>query len=204
MLGSHNSLTFGNTKWYFRIFNIWAKCQSNSIFIQYNKGCRYFDFRIKLTDTGIQAAHGIVKYDTDIYYYLGLLDLWSTKEDPVYVRLVMEYNSIQSIQTEIEFEQIATKILATYKNIIYYGIYFKYSLNESHNLVGITDKNYNINLIPYKFKKINTVDKYSSVTGWKQIFLFPWLYAKLYNKKILNQYNNIIEDKNNVLLIDFV
>lgn len=204
MLGSHNSLTFGDTKWYLRLFNIWAKCQSNTIVKQSINGCRYFDLRFKIVgDSKLQVAHGSVNYDIDLYYILGWLNTVANSE-PVYVRVTMEYNSPQPIETEIKFKQIMTTILQTYSNITYCGIYYKYTLNEAHNLIGEVDKDNQINLVPSKLKKIKTVDKYSSVTGWKQIFLFPWLYAKLNNKKFIKQYNEVIEDSESVLLLDFI
>lgn len=69
-LASHNSLSFTKPrKWWEKLINFTAKCQSHDIQTQYIDGVRLFDIRLRRDwvscyshDYDAIAAHGLIEY----------------------------------------------------------------------------------------------------------------------------------------------
>mgnify|MGYP006916054866 CR=1 FL=1 len=124
------------------------------------------------------------------------LNDWSgTIDKPVFVRILLESNhkmKDQDLQEE-HFIYFCENIEKTFKNLIFFGGQRKYDWKTIYN---------------FKSKTPTITDRYSSTTSlfgnkgsWvaKLDDLWPWLYAKIYNKKNIKTFN-----EEGILLIDFV
>lgn len=206
MLGSHNSLSFLPCKWYMSLINIFAKCQSKSIIEQFNSGVRFFDFRLKVYPDGSYCyAHGLVEYNAGKHiihsfsYLMGLLKTLASKEDPIYFRVLLEYNECPDDYIHI-FHQLQNIIQRIYtenadkEKVIFCGAYNKWEWDYKTPIIPAYNDTY---------PKIT--NKYSSVLGWKRyLWCIPWIYAKLYNDKFKSQYADILDSRTDVLMLDFV
>lgn len=194
MLGSHNSWSFGPTKWYIPSFV--CRCQKLNIQEQYNAGVRLFDLRLRMSDYyhwGV--SHGSAFFKINFFEDLK----WLNEKGDCYVRIVLEYNKKPDFSSWIEnyFCEVCEFYELTFPKIKFFGGNRKWDWN-----------------IVYKFKNPDEplLDRYSSTTSLFKSdnkFLriiddwWPWLYAKLRNKKIVKEYNeNGPFDK--WLFIDFV
>lgn len=198
MIGSHDSMTYLPVKqWYYKPFKWMAKCQSKNLeeqFVDY--GVRLFDFRVRFDGTEPVMAHGPIVFKGDIRDYLEYLDLSAELGcENVYVRLLLESNKPMKDQEtqELLFQEFCEYCIHKYPNLTFFGGRRKYDWK-----------------IIYEFKddpQLN--DLYSSTTNifglskdhWtaKIDDLWPWLYAKLHNKKNYNKCNDA-----GILFIDFV
>lgn len=177
-IATHNSLSYAPVKqWYLKPFSWIAKCQSKSIDEQYKKGVRFFDIRLK----DHKVAHGIIKYSIVLQDTLKYLD---TKND-VIVRVLFEGGDEECFQSECELIE---------------------TLFPSIKFCGGWDRN-NRNRIVYKFKnpepeydnEYASYQQYKPDAKWYHRFwaIWPWLYAKLNNKKI--KFND-----NKYIMVDFI
>lgn len=200
MLGSHNSLSFAPPiKWWGKLFRFVGKCQSKNIQEQYTLGVRYFDIRIRFDKGDPVPAHGPMIFDCNIYEQLNnlLSVVKNDDKDPIYVRIILEYNRKQKNQDELD--DMFNKYCWILESCFGYRITF----------VGGRRK-YDWEVI-YEFgnKEPELEDKYSSTTN---IFgkltntildkiddWWPWLYAVTHNAKSYKHH-----DKSKVLFIDFV
>lgn len=206
ILGSHNTMTYlPPKKWWMWFGRFMAKCQKLDYKKQYDAGVRFFDFRIFIT-TDKQGfydptfSHGLIDFKSpnpeNILSYL------NTKGD-VYCRFIFEKGTEEEQKT---FEGFVRQWVNEYKNL---------------KIVQIKDKKTWKNLLPecVTHPNIQIVDCYASSNGsypqynklpgilrsksWSGLLiddLYPWIYAKLNNKKNLEKYKDI----DGVLLIDFV
>lgn len=197
ILGSHNSWSYLPPKhWWLRPFTFMARCQSADIKTQYEKyGVRCFDLRI-LYDSHGQSyiAHGFMKYK---YSYGDLLDdlQWLNDKRDCYIRVLHEARrkSQYTNQSRTLFRSYCLFFVTKYQNIHWwcgrnlYNWEYDYDFTVPTNSVG-------------GFPEPTCEENYSSVMPPKWLDdWFPWLYAKLNNRKILSKGT----DKD-ILLIDFV
>ena len=186
-IGSHNSVSYAKPKkWWMFPFRFMAKCQSKSIKEQYEEyGVRLFDLRIKFNKNGKASfAHGLIEYDIkidDVLNYLNALD-------PIPVRILLEN---KEGEFEKEFKQWCKETKKQYPKIKFFGGRNKYSWKEIYK---------------FKYKGPEYLDKYSSnntkgkkVTGTYLDDWWPWLYAKLNNKKNITK-----GTEKEYILIDFI
>jgi len=192
-LGSHNSWSFGKTKWYIPSFI--CKCQKSTIQQQYLYGVRLFDLRLRLDKDLIwKAAHGSAFFDVDYIKDLEFLN----RRSFCFVRVILEYNSEpkHKISTIEYFKAYCSFLERRYSNIKFFGGNAKWNWEQI-----------------YKFKNEDPelIDLYSSTTSWfksNNKFLriiddwWPWLYAKFHNKKNYERYLKSESDK--WFFIDFV
>lgn len=200
MIGSHDTMTYLPVKqWYFKPLKWTAKCQSKTLSQQfYDHGVRLFDFRVRFDKNGNPImAHGPIVFKGCISNYMyDLNNMAAGLNELVYVRVLLESNSEMKDQEHQEalFKQFCDDIQAYYKHLTFFGGRRKYDWK-----------------IVYKFPQDVTLDdKYSSVTNifggskdsWvaKLDDLWPWLYAKLRNKKNIANH----KDEDGILFIDFV
>lgn len=182
-LGTHNSMSYLKPKkWYMNIFRFMAKCQKVDISKQYKLGARMFDIRIAYDENGTpEFRHGKMRYKGNVEEALAFLN---TRKARCRIRLILEINS-HSLKQEFFFIKDCTKWEAKYKRLIFFCGRRKYDWD-----------------IVYKFKtpEPNITQLVSSMT-WKKIDdWYPWLYAKIMNKRNLDSYKN----SNNWVLIDFI
>ena len=186
VLGSHNSWSyFPCRKWWLKPFAFMAKCQRVNILQQYALGVRCFDLRVRFNKNKLIVAHGLMEYAVEegtLLDQLKMLDDFGN----CYVRVVHEArNSKQySYESIANFKNFCQYLQETYKNTIFWC---------GRNLVDWT--------VDYKFPtEPSCEEKYSSVCSPKTIDdWWPWLYAKLHNKKI-KKYGT----EKRILLIDYV
>lgn len=176
-------------KWYWKPLIWTARCQRKSIYDQFFKyGVRMFDIRVRFTKTGdITFAHGPIEFKGDVHLTMSLLNSYAESVDtPVYCRVMLESNSEmkdQSLQDE-HFSYFCENLEEDYPIIKFFGGNRKYDGKVIYH---------------FKTKYPSIEGKYSSVVGSKIDDIYPYLYAKLYNKK--NIQNSTTRD---ILLIDFV
>lgn len=200
ILGSHNTMSYLPPKtWWGKLLRFTARCQSANLYDQFHKyGCRVFDFRIRYDKRGdLTFAHGIVEFHGNVTTYLNELNSYaSTVDEPVYVRIILECNnplSDQELQEE-HFGYFCGNLKDTYPNLTFFGGRCKYDWTKLYEFYTVEPE---------------LDDKYSSTT---ELFggshgslrakiddIWPWLYAKLHNKK--NKEKGTTKD---CLFIDFV
>lgn len=180
-LGTHNSMSYlPPKKWYLKPFKFMAKCQNLSILEQYNLGARMFDIRIAFKNFIPEFRHGSMAFEGKVETILEALNSLGD----VYVRLILEINkNTKGIQEEL-FIMKCKEWEKEYPNIKFFCGRRKYDWKQ---------------LYKFKLDDINIIQKVSSMTGTKLDDLFPWLYARLFNKK---NYNNW--DAKEWLLLDFI
>lgn len=188
MIGSHNSWSYLKpTKWCMKPFAFMAKCQKYDIREQYEKyDVRIFDLRIRFNNTDedilrVALCHGLVEYPTT--YLWGNLYYLNEKKD-VYIRCILDLRG-KNVDEQEQRDTFADYI--EYLKLTFPNLKFICG-RELPSWDKIAD-------VP----ELELVEKYSSVCPPKIIDdWWPWLYAKLHNKKNREKYS----DKN--LLIDYV
>lgn len=200
LIGSHNTMTYQPPKkWWAKLIKFTAKCQSANLYDQFYKyNCRLFDFRIRYDKNGeLTFAHGIVEFHGNVSTYIKLLDQFAEDvNEPVYARIALESNSPmkdQDLQEE-HFAYFCEYIQKECPHITFFGGRRKYDWAKIYEFYTVEPE---------------IEDKYSSTTelfGGKHGSLrakiddiWPWLYAKLHNKK-----NRKIGTTKDYLFIDFV
>lgn len=190
-LGSHNSWSFGKTKWYIPSFV--CRCQNLNIQEQYNKGVRLFDLRIRLDKNEFKAAHGSATFKVNFEK-----DLEFLKDKDCYVRVMLEYNSCPKNIEKIEslFKEYCQSLESEYPNIKFFSGNRKWDEK---------------NIYQFKNEYPKLLHRYSSTTSWfnstsKLLRIsddwWPWLYAKFHNKKSLEEFKS--NPKDYWLFIDFI
>lgn len=187
IIGSHNSWSYLKPlHWWMYPFRFMAKCQSKSIKEQYELGVRCFDLRLKFKKDAMYIAHGCMLYKyaiEDLLYDLGLLN---DVPDEIYIRIIHE------ARTKKEY---------TKENIEKFMDYALMLKNRFHKLKFWCGKNLYNWETDYEFPdKPTCEEKYASVCKPKWLDdWWPWLFARLNNKKIVKQGT----DKD-ILLIDYI
>lgn len=187
ILGSHNSWSYLRPKrWWMWPFAFMARCQRYDIKTQYEKyGVRCFDLRIRFVDGMLDVRHGIVAYNSPYANLRRSLEYLNDKKD-VYVRVLNEARtkeqhddySIEKFRCQCKLWEMA------FPNIKFWC---GRNLYDWH-------KDYEFENYPSCEEKYCSVCKPRIIDDW-----WPWLYARLHNKKILREGTS--ED---ILLIDFV
>lgn len=160
-LGSHNTMTYLKPKkWYLYPFQFIARCQSKNIEKQYMLGARWFDLRIAFDKKGRpEFRHGLMSYKGDVFKVLSFLN----NQNDVVVRILLE-------KDHPFFKDFCQHIEEQYPNISFTGGQRKSDWTQV-----------------YAFKNspcYSIEENYSSMpTNSKWKGLWPWLYAKLNNKK---------------------
>ena len=186
VIGSHNAWSYLKPrKWWMKVAGFAAKCQNCDIVTQYEKyNVRCFDLRLRFNENGDPIiVHGLTEYKIDNIDK----DLqWLNDKKDVIVRVLLDTRTKKQYSEfqRTSFVNYCNYIQSTYKNIIF--------------CIGRNLYNWNVD---YDFgTSVSIEELYSSVTSPKYIDdWWPWIYAKLHNKKNITKGT----DKD-VLLIDFV
>lgn len=181
-----------------RLFTWMARCQKVNLkkqFYEYN--VRYFDLRVYFRDSGMpEFRHGSMPWKAMVYSTIYTLDQYAgTVEEPVYVRIILEQNFKSSDQAfqDAKFKEFC-KDLQPYNNLTFVGGRRKYDweqLYDFHTEEPTLDDKYSSTTHPFGGKKNSIFAKIDD--------FWPWLYAKLHNKK--NYQKGTDKD---VLFLDFV
>lgn len=179
-LGTHNSITYLEPqKWYMKPFQFIAKCQNKTIEEQYNSGVRLFDIRVSFTDEGLlEFRHGLMKYKGNVYDIFNKINSF---EESCYVRLWLEITK-EDIYQEGSFKRVCKLVEEKYPNIKFFDGKRKFDQRTIYQ---------------FKYSKPLTKEVYASYQLPKIDDLWPWLYAKIHNKKAKAE-----EDE--YLMLDFI
>lgn len=179
-LGTHNSMTYLKPKhWWMYPFRFMARCQNLTIEQQYEYGVRYFDLRVKYNkNNGLEFKHGLMTYKGRVYDILNYLD---SRKEPVYCKFCLEISKEDKEQEDL-FKYYCEIFEKHYKNIKFYGGHSKAKRDI------------------YLFKVKEPDLDYCFASGHKPLIddLWPWLYAKLHNRKAKARC------KKKILILDFV
>jgi len=162
-----------------------ARCQSVDIKRQYELGVRCFDLRVRFEYGQFLVAHGIIEYDIDREALRKDLEWIDARKDCM-VRVLHEVRTKKQYETtsKIFFESFCYVIQSDYRNIRFWN---------GRNLYN-EEKDYDFGWEPSNDGKYASVCPPWLVDDW-----WPWLYARLHNRRNLEKGT----DKE-VLLIDFV
>lgn len=196
ILATHNSLSsYAPKKWWMKMLNPFARCQSLSIEEQYKRGVRMFDIRVRPHTW--EASHGLVRYDISVPSALRWLDA----QKDVVVRLCCEdlrisnYNDGYELRWFVDyFEQCEQ----TYRNIKFCGGYMKSGWTK---VINVRDPEY--------LELYRTFNAYKSQRGWKAKLKsiveyikhpMPEYWARKDNARYLDENENY----NGYLMLDFI
>lgn len=205
VLSSHNSMTYLKpAKWYLYPFRFIAKCQSKTIQEQYEAGARVFDLRIVIPtgylgyyDTPV-FAHGLMTYKSpDINEVLAWLN---SRDEKVYARILLERPD-ESVHNE--FDRLLTEYEEKYPNIGFYQAADKKTwipLHKCKSLLPKRSKDAYASCNQSGCNKWKGILKSKNWSGWLIDDLWPWLYAKIHNKKNFKKY----KDEDMYLMVDFI
>lgn len=175
-LASHNSMTYLKPdKWYMYPFRFIAKCQSKTVEEQYEAGVRMFDIRIGFDKhNNPKFKHGLMTYKSNI--------------DSVFKYLVSKNDVIIRVTSEDSnpiFYNFCSYLVGKYGNRFCGGCR-KSDWKQVYSFISTS--------------KFIIVENYSSMpSNPKWYGIFPWIYAKLKNRKSKSTFNN-----NGYLMLDFI
>lgn len=175
-LGSHNSMTYlPPKKWYLYPFRFMARCQSKTIEEQYELGIRMFDIRIAFDKKGRpEFRHGLIAYKGEVEPIFKFLN----ERKDTHVRLLLEeYRDDKTSIQEVLFALACNVWKVQYPHIKFFGGRRKRDWSK------IVDFDYEPEY-DNKYSSCNTPD---GKTGTVLDDLWPWLYAKLHNKKSIEK-----------------
>lgn len=197
ILGSHDTMTYLQPQWWMVPLKWTCRCQSLSYQEQYNKGVRVFDLRIKFTDGGKPYfAHGLARYDINVYTVLHDLNILSTETDPIWVKVSYEARHNRHCNL---FRDFCKRITEIYSNLSFFGGTYIHPTKKCHGTV------YDFNTsgpepLHGKHASWNEDLENRAPTGYYIDDIIPVLYAKLNNKKNIDKFSG----QNCFLMIDFV
>ena len=191
-LASHNSWSFlGTDKWYLRPFAFMGKCQRCDIRTQYERhGVRCFDLRLRQHDKTVHdrtvIAHGLAEYKYTMDQLAQDLLYLNEKRDCM-VRVLHETRTTaQHTAERVEhFRRVCSYLEDTFSDIRFFC---------GRNLADWT--------FDYTFKECEPTctEDYSSVSKYKYLIgWWPWLYAKLNNRRIREG-----KHETELLMIDYI
>ena len=185
ILGSHNSWSYLKPKkWWMRPFAFVAKCQCKTLQEQYDLGVRCFDLRVRWRKLKLQVAHGLMVYDITKEQLLNDLDFLDKKGD-CYVRILHEArNKKQYEPSKLFFKNFCYVVVADFPNIKWWC---------GRNLYN-WEVDYDFGQEPSCEEDYSSVSKPRLLDDW-----WPWLYARLHNRKIRKKGTDA-----DILLIDYV
>lgn len=189
-IGTHDSATGEQGKWWCFPFLPFAKTQSKTLIEQYKAGCKLFDLRVKEYKGQWHFAHGpwISKYPA-VDYIRNLGNQVILDNSNIYASITYEgknyneqellhfYKRLQEEFPEITFIYLAVKFGKTSK-----GVKCKYDFLDRNKNVGL--------IVKQEFKQLDG-------RSWHTYLPIPWLWKKLY-------YNNPTFDNEIFKYVDFL
>lgn len=147
----------------------------------------------------IEVRHGLIAFKIDNTFIEEFLTYLNEKGD-CYLRVLLEEDNFNkkdknAIEKESKFYYWCIQHVYQYKNIIFFGGQRKYDWKR---------------MVNFDHKDLPLIDRYSSTTSlfksdskFLRVIddLWPWLYARLNNKKSYKEFEN---NEDSWLFIDFV
>ena len=209
-IGSHDTMTYLPVKqWYLKPFHFTARCQSKSFDKQIEAGAKLIDIRVWFDNQGTPwFAHGPMRFKglhpTDVFDWIAdyaIEHKLTNSKNKIRCRVILEMNHKLKNQVfqEEKFVEFCKESERMYNKFIYFfGGQRKYDWKKIYD---------------FGTKEADLDDKYSSTTSmfhptgcnWLDILLakvddlWPWLYARLYNTKNLEE-----GTEKDFLFIDFI
>ena len=193
ILGSHNTMSFLRPKYFWlRPFRFMARCQNKHLISQYYLGARLFDMRLVFDKHGKpHFAHGLMTYKTDTDRFVPAVFSWlndMADGDTIWVRVINERN-----KNKDKFISYCKRLQHDYPCVKFFG--------------GINKKDWK-QIYDFGYGSPTFVDKYASQnndifgrgTGWHWDDIWPWIYARLHNKKWIEKFAKAP----GYLMIDFI
>lgn len=187
LLQSHNSWSYIKPKkWWLRPFHFLVKCQNKSIVNQfYEYDVRVFDLRVRFNEYGVPiVAHGFFVFDIEFGDLIKDLAFLNSKKCTVRVIHEVRSKSQYTEQSVERFRAFCSQMQNNFPDITFYG---------GRNLFN-WEIDYDFGYEPSEASYYSSVRKPYLIDDW-----FPWLYARLHNKKVLKK-----EIDADILAIDFV
>lgn len=187
LLQSHNSWSYIRPKkWWLRPFHFLAKCQNKSIVNQFHEyDVRAFDLRVRFNEDGVPVvAHGFFVFDIEFEDLIKDLIFLNNKKCTVRIIHEVRSKSQYTEQSVERFRDFCSQMQNNFPDITFYG---------GRNLYN-WEVDYDFGYEPSEASYYSSVRKPYLIDDW-----FPWLYARLQNKKVLKK--KIDAD---ILAIDFV
>lgn len=184
-VGTHNSMTYLKPKrWYLYPFRFIAKCQSLTIQEQYNLGIRLFDIRISYDkDNNPEFRHGSMAFKGDVYKTLEWLN---SQGCPIKIRILLEEKKESTLRETLFIKDI-NKFKSIFLNLTFYEGRRKFDWKQIIEL-----------------PTLDIIQLVSSMDNNIINDIWPWLYAKLHNKKHIKQYSDYYKYNTKPILLDFV
>lgn len=181
ILGSHNSISFSVPQWYMCPFFWIAKCQSLDISRQAQCGAVIFDFRVRFDDSGVPYfCHGLMQYKGEnVNDVLTALNAMFSGRGAK-VRLVLETKKADPRQEDL-FREFCKKCEDDYESLEFFEGTRKFDWK-----------------VVYAFK--TGYDLEQMVGSMQGLSWWPWLYARLHNKKNME----MAAGKDGIFLFDFI
>lgn len=169
MIGAHNCLTaYRPTKWWMGLVSPVWKCQRLTIGELIEKGVEFFDIRVSRDNDRWVGAHGIAKVDVEIWPLVyAIADGVSS---PV-IRLILEHGDKWE---QTMFASMCNKLELIFPSVKFIGGNFKPTWEKL-----------------YDFESDDIGDNICQMVGSMDVkrkwfgAVWPWLYARLYNKRHL-------------------
>lgn len=188
ILGSHNSWSYLPVrKWWMKLLAFTARCQNIDIPAQHEYGVRCFDLRLRFDVSHVPViAHGSIEY----------------KYTPQQLREDLEYlnskgNSYVRILHEVRSKKEYTA--SSKEDFVYYCHLFQQMFPNISFWCGRNLYNWEYDF-HFNTEEPSCEEYYASVRLPKIIDdWWPWLYARLNNKKIKSQ-----SHQSDILLLDYV
>ena len=192
-LASHNSWTFLEPiVWWQKPLSFIGKCQKLHIVEQLDAGVEYFDLRVNydFKKDCWYIQHGAFKYAKfeDIKKTLRLLNDWYTWHGTkIYIRVILEQNKpcIRQEYKENRFYVLCDYLQRAYPDIAFTGGCRKFDGRNTHYLFLHNNPECEIKEF---YSSVTSPSGKNSKKWWSKIDDFwPWLYAKIHNKKHLDE-----------------
>lgn len=113
MIGTHNSLTYLNPKyWIFKLFTFLWRTQTKNLHIQKREGVTYFDIRVRRDKYSWRLCHGLVDLEKSYSNLADLVELFTG----MHIRLILERGS--NLDKEIFVENLKY-LITKYPQIVF-------------------------------------------------------------------------------------
>ena len=174
-LASHQTMSYGTPRrWWMWVVDLCARCQDKSLVEQIrDAGVEMIDIRIRFGSSFIpHFAHGLVEYTEDVFVSLGIADSCARQyRRKIMVRLMHEERK-PTEEARCRFAAFCRKVEKDFPNLVFFGGMNRYDWSD----------------VVYDFGR-GTMDSAidERVSSVRSLGLFPYLWAKINNGRILRQ-----------------
>ena len=117
MLGTHDSMTFLKSNWFYELFSSFWRCQNKDLVTQYNNDIRFFDLRVAFKNDSWIFCHGKANLKGTSFSSLDVLcETFSVRFPKACFRIILERGDSKRFLEEI------TGLEKKYLNLVWYGI----------------------------------------------------------------------------------